>query len=105
MRVKVLDQPGCQEKQILIKWPLIILKVFVLQKSIKIFICLVMTAISYLAKLTLPVFHFLYITVFVYVQMLGQGEYFGLFNFVFVLFVFFPSFLNIFSFIYHAITL
>lgn len=105
MRVKVLDQPGCQEKQILIKRPLIILKVFVLQKSIKIFICLVMTAISYLAKLTLKVFHFLYITVFVYVQMLGQGEYFGLFNFVFVLFVFFPSFLNIFSFIYHAITL
>lgn len=73
MRVKVLDQPGCQEKQILIKRPLIILKVFVLQKSIKIIICLVMTAISYLTKLTLRVFHFLYITVFIYVQMLGRG--------------------------------
>lgn len=59
-----------------------------------------MTAISYLAKLTLRVFHFLYITVFIYVQMLGRGGHFGLFNFVF-----FPSFLNIFSFIYHAITL
>lgn len=43
---------GCQEKQVFIKWSLIIVKVFVLQKSIKIFICFVMTAISYSAKLT-----------------------------------------------------
>lgn len=47
-----------------------------------------MTAISYLEKLTLRVFYFLYITVFIYVKMLGRGGHFGLFNFVFALFSF-----------------